>query len=160
MRRYTVIIERGPTSYGAYVPDLPGCIAAGETREEVEQLIRAAIEEHLELLRASGDPIPEPTSAAIVIDAAIAFPGLPHERAEFQFFPSLTKSLGRRARLRRIDSARARDQPGHRPAMTGDDNFLSSLDPIQESAERILGMEQFSGRRTLFSPMTKVLDHY
>ena len=74
MRRYTVIIERGPTSYGAYVPDLPGCIAAGETREEVEQLIRAAIEEHLELLRASGDPIPEPTSAAIVIDAATGLP--------------------------------------------------------------------------------------
>jgi predicted RNase H-like HicB family nuclease len=70
VRRYTVIIERGSTSYGAYVPDLPGCIAAGETREEVEHLIREAIDEHLEALRAAGDPIPEPTSAAIEIDAA------------------------------------------------------------------------------------------
>jgi len=60
--KYAVIIERGPTSYGAYVPDLPGCVAAGETKEEVERLIREAIEEHLALLRADGDPIPEPTS--------------------------------------------------------------------------------------------------
>ncbi len=70
MRRYTVIIERGPAGYGAYVPDLPGCVAAAETRGQVEQLIREAIEEHLEFLRASGEPIPEPTSAAIQIDAA------------------------------------------------------------------------------------------
>lgn len=70
MRRYTVIIERGPASYGAYVPDLPGCVAAAETREQVEQLIREAIEEHLACLRASAVPIPEPASAAIQIDAA------------------------------------------------------------------------------------------
>jgi predicted RNase H-like HicB family nuclease len=70
VRRYTVIIERGQTSYGAYVPDLPGCVAVGETREEVEQVIREAIDEHLAVLRADGDPIPEPTTAAIEIDAA------------------------------------------------------------------------------------------
>ena len=68
--RYTVIIEQGPASYGAYVPDLPGCIAAGETRDEVERLIREAIDQHLELLRTTGEPIPEPTSAAIEVEAA------------------------------------------------------------------------------------------
>lgn len=52
--QYLVIIERGPTSYGAYVPDLPGCIAAGESREEVETLIQEAIEFHIEGLRADG----------------------------------------------------------------------------------------------------------
>jgi predicted RNase H-like HicB family nuclease len=59
--KYAVIIEKGPTSFGAYVPDLPGCIAAAETRDEVERLIREAIEEHIALLRGSGDPAPEPT---------------------------------------------------------------------------------------------------
>ena len=45
---YVVIVEKGETSYGAYVPDLPGCVAVGETREEAMQLIREAIEFHLE----------------------------------------------------------------------------------------------------------------
>jgi predicted RNase H-like HicB family nuclease len=49
--QYTVIVEKGPTSWGAYVPDLPGCIAAGDTREEVLTLIREAIEFHVEGLR-------------------------------------------------------------------------------------------------------------
>ena len=53
--KYAVIIEKGPTSFGAYVPDLPGCIAAAETCDEVERLIREAIEEHIALLRGSGD---------------------------------------------------------------------------------------------------------
>lgn len=57
--RYTVIIEQGPTSYGAYVPDLPGCIAAAESRTEVVTLIREAIEFHLEALREEGMPAPE-----------------------------------------------------------------------------------------------------
>jgi predicted RNase H-like HicB family nuclease len=48
MRRYAVVIEKGPTSYGAYVLDLPGCVAVGETREEVEVLIREAIQFHIE----------------------------------------------------------------------------------------------------------------
>ncbi len=46
--RYMVVLERGPTSYGAYVPDLPGCIAVGETQQEVLELIQEAIEFHLE----------------------------------------------------------------------------------------------------------------
>ena len=58
---YAVVIEKGETSYGAYVPDLPGCVAVAETREEVEALIREAIQLHLEMLQDEGFPIPEPT---------------------------------------------------------------------------------------------------
>jgi predicted RNase H-like HicB family nuclease len=68
--QYTVIIEKGPTSYGAYVPDLPGCVAVGATREEVEELIKGAIEMHLEGMREDGDPIPEPTTQAALVDVA------------------------------------------------------------------------------------------
>ena len=49
--RYTIVIERGPASYGAYVPDLPGCVAAAETQQEVLRLIREAIAFHLEAMR-------------------------------------------------------------------------------------------------------------
>ncbi len=62
MRQYAVVIENGQRSYGAYVPDLPGCVAVGATAEEVSTLIREAIEFHLEGLRDAGEPIPEPTS--------------------------------------------------------------------------------------------------
>jgi predicted RNase H-like HicB family nuclease len=68
--RYAVVIERGATSYSAYLPDLHGCIAAAETEEEVEQLIREAIEFHLECMRDDGEPIPEPTSRIIYVDVA------------------------------------------------------------------------------------------
>lgn len=61
---YTVIYEKGPTSWGAYVPDLPGVITVGDTREEVEQLIHEAIEFHLDGLRSAGLEIPTPTSFA------------------------------------------------------------------------------------------------
>ena len=70
--RYTVVIEQGPTSYGAYVPDLPGCIAAAESRAEVVSLIREAIEFHLETLRDEGMPVPEPHSTAESVDVAMA----------------------------------------------------------------------------------------
>lgn len=59
---YVVIIEQGDTSIGAYVPDLPGCVAVGESREEVRELIRKAIELHIESLRENGEAIPEPHS--------------------------------------------------------------------------------------------------
>jgi predicted RNase H-like HicB family nuclease len=59
MATWTVIIERGPTSWGAYVPALPGLGVAGKTRAEVEQLIREAIPFHLEGLAAEGLPIPD-----------------------------------------------------------------------------------------------------
>jgi predicted RNase H-like HicB family nuclease len=67
---YTVLIEKGPTSYGASVPDLPGCVAVAETRQEVEHLIKGAIEMHLKGMREDGDPIPEPVTTAAVVEAA------------------------------------------------------------------------------------------
>ncbi len=59
---YLVIVERGSNSYGAYVPDLPGCAVVAETYKEALKLIREAIPLHLESLREHGDPIPEPFS--------------------------------------------------------------------------------------------------
>jgi predicted RNase H-like HicB family nuclease len=66
--KYAVIFEKGETSYGAYIPDLPGCIAVGETLEDVERLIREAITFHLDGLKAEGLPIPEPTTRAEYIE--------------------------------------------------------------------------------------------
>lgn len=68
--RYAVVIEKGEKSYGAYVPDLPGCIAAGETKEEVKELIHEAIEFHIEGLKENGEPIPEPSSSIEFIEVA------------------------------------------------------------------------------------------
>jgi predicted RNase H-like HicB family nuclease len=70
--RYLVVVEKGPQSFGAYVPDLPGCVAAGESREEVLTLIREAIEFHLEGLREDGHPVPSPSSSSEVIEVATA----------------------------------------------------------------------------------------
>ena len=69
---YLVVIEHGPSSFGAYVPDLPGCVAVGATRQEVETLIREAIAFHIEGLREEGQPLPEPssTSQVVSIDAS------------------------------------------------------------------------------------------
>jgi predicted RNase H-like HicB family nuclease len=61
---YMVIIEKGEDSYGAYVPDLPGCVAVGDTREEVRLLIEEAITLHIEMLREDGLPIPQPHSVS------------------------------------------------------------------------------------------------
>jgi len=68
--RYAVIIEQGETGFGAYVPDLPGCVAAGATRHEVVRLIQEAIEFHIEGLKDDGEPIPEPTSSIEFVDVA------------------------------------------------------------------------------------------
>ncbi len=72
MNRYTVIIEQGdrPDSFGAYVPDLPGFVAVGGTVAEVEDLIRGAIEMHLEGMREDGLPIPVPRSTAAFVEVA------------------------------------------------------------------------------------------
>ena len=69
---YTVIYEKGPTSWGAYVPDLPGVITVGASRAEVEDLIQEAIEFHLEGMREEGLAIPAPSSFAglVEIDSA------------------------------------------------------------------------------------------
>ncbi len=66
--QYLVVIEQGPTSLGAYVPDLPGCVAVGATREEVAILIQEAIEFHIEGLKADGQPVPQPSSTAEVVE--------------------------------------------------------------------------------------------
>lgn len=65
---YLVVIERGEASFGAYVPDLPGCIAAGSSEAEVRELIREAIELHIEGLREEGQPVPPPSSSATIVD--------------------------------------------------------------------------------------------
>lgn len=62
--KYAVIFEKSSNGYGAYVPDLPGCVAVGDTLEETQQLIREAIELHLHGMREDGDPIPMPTTVA------------------------------------------------------------------------------------------------
>ena len=60
--KYLVVIEKGEDSFGAYVPDLPGCAVVGESREEALELIREAVELHIESLREQGSPVPEPAS--------------------------------------------------------------------------------------------------
>jgi predicted RNase H-like HicB family nuclease len=67
--RYLVVIEKGPSSYGAYVPDLPGCIAVGSSEEDVSQRIREAIALHVEGLLEDGLPLPEPASEAIYAES-------------------------------------------------------------------------------------------
>ena len=66
--RYAVVIERSETGYGAYVPDLPGCVAVGETLTETEQLIQEAVEFHLEGLREDGVRVPEPSAVAHYVE--------------------------------------------------------------------------------------------
>ena len=65
-------LKKAPKSFGAYVPDLPGCIAAGESREEVLTLIREAIEIHLEGLKEEGQSIPDPSSSSEVVEVESA----------------------------------------------------------------------------------------
>ena len=72
MTRYMVVIERGESSWGAHVPDLPGCIAVGETRDEVIRLIREAISLHIEELRRDGQPVPKPSSEGEFVDVEAA----------------------------------------------------------------------------------------
>ncbi len=72
MIKYTVIYEQGPTSWGAYVPDLPGVISVGDSRDEVECLIQEAIELHLEGMREEGISIPQPSSFAGVVEVDLA----------------------------------------------------------------------------------------
>ena len=67
--KYAVIIEAGERNYSAYVPDLPGCIATGQTVEEVTRLIREGIALHLEGMREDGLPIPAPTTLAEYVEA-------------------------------------------------------------------------------------------
>jgi predicted RNase H-like HicB family nuclease len=68
MARILVIVEKGESSYGAYSPDVPGCVAVGDTREEVLQRFREALREHLELMRDEHLPLPEPQATAEYMD--------------------------------------------------------------------------------------------
>jgi len=70
MSRYLIIIEETATGYSAYSPDLPGCVATGRTREEVEREMRDAVEFHLDGMRSEGLPIPAPSSFAEYVEVA------------------------------------------------------------------------------------------
>ncbi len=70
--KYLVVVEKSGNGFGAYVPDLPGCVAVADTREEVVTLIQEAIEFHIEGLKESGDPIPPPTSQSELVDVHAA----------------------------------------------------------------------------------------
>ena len=70
--KYAVIIEQGETSFGAHVPDLPGCVAVAETRDELLTLIEEAIEFHIEGLRDDGLPIPAPSSSVEFVEIRAA----------------------------------------------------------------------------------------
>ncbi len=69
MMRYAVVIEKANGNYSAYVPDLPGCVAAGDTVKAVEAEIREAIRFHIDGLKADGLPVPAPTSIAEYVEA-------------------------------------------------------------------------------------------
>jgi predicted RNase H-like HicB family nuclease len=70
--KYAVVIEQGENSFGAHVPDLPGCVAVAETRDEVLKLIEEAIEFHIEGLREDGLPIPPPSSSVEFVEVRAA----------------------------------------------------------------------------------------
>ena len=70
--KYVVVVEKGESSYGAHVPDLPGCIAVGDTKEEVLALIKEAIEFHIDGLKEDGEPVPSPASDIEFVEVAVA----------------------------------------------------------------------------------------
>jgi predicted RNase H-like HicB family nuclease len=70
MKEYAIIFEKGPNGWGAYAPDLPGLGAAAETFEETDQLIREGIRSHIEVLRETGNTIPEPTTRVAFVSMA------------------------------------------------------------------------------------------
>ena len=72
MNRYLIIIEQTATGFSAYSPDLPGCVATGVTRDELETEMREALAFHIEGLRLSGEPVPEPRSEASYCEVAAA----------------------------------------------------------------------------------------
>lgn len=70
--RYVAVIEKGDNSWGAHVPDLPGCVAVGESRDEVVALIKEALEMHIENLIENGEAVPSPSSEVELIDTKAA----------------------------------------------------------------------------------------
>ena len=72
MARILVIIEKGENSYGAYSPDVPGCVAVGDTREEVEHLMKEALQEHLQMMREEHLPLPQSQNEAEYMDIPLS----------------------------------------------------------------------------------------
>lgn len=70
-RRYTIVVEKGPKSFGAFVPDLPGCVAVAKTRTTVMKLIREAVELHLEDMQTQGIPLPRAAARAESVEVAV-----------------------------------------------------------------------------------------
>jgi predicted RNase H-like HicB family nuclease len=70
--RYAVVFERSEDGYGAYVPDLPGCVTVGDTLAEAEANIREAIAGHIAVMREYGESIPHPTTLAEYVEIPIA----------------------------------------------------------------------------------------
>ena len=70
MSRYLVIIEESSNGFSGFLPDLPGCIATGATRDEVERIMKEGVEFHLETLRESGEPVPPPRSTSAYVEVA------------------------------------------------------------------------------------------
>jgi len=70
--RYLVVVEQGETSWGAHVPDLPGCVAVADTKPEVVELIRDAVDLHLDMLKRSGSEIPKPCSDSTFVETSAA----------------------------------------------------------------------------------------
>ena len=70
--KFLVIVEKGENGFGAYVPNLPGCVSAARTRDEVVTLIREAIESHIEGLKKSGEPVPKPSSQGELVEVNAA----------------------------------------------------------------------------------------
>jgi predicted RNase H-like HicB family nuclease len=66
--KYAVVYERAPNNYAAYVPDLPGCVAAAKTLDETRRLMRGAIQMHIEAIREAGDQVPPPTSSVEMVE--------------------------------------------------------------------------------------------
>jgi predicted RNase H-like HicB family nuclease len=72
MTQYLVVIEQSPQGFGAYVPDLPGCVTTGASQDEVLQLIREAIGMHIEAMLKDGEPVPAPASRGALVEVSVA----------------------------------------------------------------------------------------
>ena len=69
--KYTIVIEKSPNNYAAYVPDLPGCVATAKTREELLEEIRDVIEFHIEGMCEDGESIPEPQATSDIVEVSV-----------------------------------------------------------------------------------------
>ncbi len=73
--KYTVVIEKASSNFAAYVPDLPGCVATGDTEEQTLEEIREAIGFHIESLQEHGEPVPEPRTTATAVEVGVMAAG-------------------------------------------------------------------------------------